>query len=128
MEVGKESKYMDLRTLLFAALIWQPLAYAAAESSSLDGHYFLHGAMEMGAELLLRKDGTFAGGITYGSADGIAKGTWHVEGSTLTLKADTLPDKTEDNLGVLFDDLQLAIEPDCLAVDLGSGKACFRRR
>lgn len=79
---------MDLRTLFFVALMWQPFAYAAADSKSLEGHYFLHGAMEMGAELLLRKDGTFSGGIAYGSADGIAKGSWHVEDNTVTLKTD----------------------------------------
>jgi hypothetical protein len=31
-------------------------------------------------------------------------------------------------LSLLFQDLRLAIEPDCLAVDFGNGKACFRRR
>lgn len=119
---------MDLRTLFFVALLWQPFVYATADFKSLEGHYFLRGAMEMGAELLLRKDGTFSGGIAYGSADGIAKGSWHVEDNTVTLKTDTASRPPENNLGVLFDDLQLAIEPNCLAVDFGNGKACFRRR
>ncbi|APC15463.1 hypothetical protein BLL42_06880 [Pseudomonas frederiksbergensis] len=75
--------------------MWLPTAYAAAEPRPLEGHYYLRGAMEMGAELLLRKDGTFAGGVAYGSAGGIAKGTWHVEDDILTLEteADSQPAK-----------------------------------
>ncbi|MBV6825317.1 hypothetical protein [Pseudomonas sp. PD9R] len=79
---------MELKTLFFATAMGLPTSYAAAESDPLDGHYYLHGAMEMGAELLLRKDGAFAGGIAYGSAGGNAKGTWHAETNTVTLTTD----------------------------------------
>ena len=76
---------------------------------------------------LLRKDGTFDAGVAYGSADGFAKGTWQVENNTVTLKSETKPASNGD-LSALFQDLQLAIEPNCLAVDFGNGKACFRRQ
>ena len=49
---------MELKPLFFAALMWLPITHASAETPPLDGHYYLTGAMEMGAELLLRKDGT----------------------------------------------------------------------
>jgi hypothetical protein len=86
---------MDLRALFFAALLWQPFAYAAADSKSLEGHYFLHGAMEMGAELILRKEGTFSGRMAYGNVGGMAEGTWQVENNTLSLtsEVDYLPTK-----------------------------------
>ncbi|WP_322845292.1 hypothetical protein [Pseudomonas sp. B33.4] len=118
---------MELKTLFFAALIWLPITQASADTPSLDGHYYLSGAMEMGAELLLRKDGTFDAGVAYGSADGFAKGTWQVDKEILTLKSATKP-ASDNDLSVLFEDLQLAIEPNCLAVDFGNGKACFRRQ
>ena len=118
---------MELKPLLFAALMWIPVTHASADNPPLDGHYYLTGAMEMGAELLLRKDGTFDAGVAYGSADGFAKGTWLVENNTLTLKSETKPASNND-LSALFQDLQLAIEPNCLAVDFGNGKACFRRQ
>lgn len=118
---------MELKPLFFAALMWLPITQASADTPPLEGHYYLYGAMEMGAELLLRKDGTFAAGVSYGSADGFAKGTWQVENETLTLKSATKAASNSDLSG-LFQDLELAIEPNCLAVDFGNGKACFRRQ
>ncbi|WP_065258222.1 hypothetical protein [Pseudomonas bananamidigenes] len=117
---------MELKPLFLTALLLLPATEVSADTRSLEGHYVLQGAMEMGAELLLRKDGTFDAGVAYGSADGFAKGTWHVENSTLTLKSETKPSSSND-LSALFEDLQLAIEPNCLAVDFGNGKACFRK-
>ncbi|RON92931.1 hypothetical protein [Pseudomonas fluorescens] len=118
---------MELKPLLFAALMSLPVTQASADTPSLDGHYYLTGAMEMGADLLLRKDGTFDAGVSYGSADSFAKGTWQMQNHTLTLKSETKPASNSDLSG-LFQDLQLAIEPNCLAVDFGNGKACFRRQ
>jgi len=118
---------MELKTLFLAALLCLPATHASADTSPLDGHYYLTGAMEMGAELLLRKDGTFDAGVAYGSADGFAKGTWQVENQTVTLKSATKP-ASDNDLSILFQDLQLAVEPNCLAVDFGNGKACFRRQ
>lgn len=118
---------MELKPLFFAALMSLPVTQASAETPPLDGHYYLTGAMEMGAELLLRKDGTFDAGVAYGSAEGFAKGTWRVENNTVTLKSETKAASNSDLSG-LFQDLQLAIEPNCLAVDFGNGKACFRRQ
>ncbi|QRK84282.1 hypothetical protein JN757_00450 [Pseudomonas granadensis] len=118
---------MELKPLFFAALLGLPFTSAFAAAPALEGHYYLTGAMEMGAELLLRKDGTFDAGVSYGSADGFAKGTWAVENQTVVLKSQTKAASNSD-LGGLFQDLELAIEPNCLAVDFGNGKACFRRQ
>ncbi len=118
---------MELKAVFFAALMWLPITQASADTPLLDGHYYLVGAMEMGAELLLRKDGTFDAGVSYGSADGFAKGNWQVDKDILTLKSATKP-ASDNDLSALFEDLQLTIEPNCLAVDFGNGKACFRRQ
>jgi hypothetical protein len=99
---------------------------AAADPRDLAGHYYLQGAMEMGSQLLLREDGTFVGEIIYGSAGGYAKGTWQVEGDTLTLRNEASSQQAED-LPVLFHDMTLKVEPNCLSVDLGNGKACYRK-
>ncbi|PCR98136.1 hypothetical protein CP336_00510 [Pseudomonas fluorescens] len=77
---------MELKTLLMAAFLSFPFSQTHADVRTLDGHYYLQGAMEMGAELLLRKDGTFSAGIAYGSAGGVAKGNWYVEENTLMLE------------------------------------------
>ncbi|WP_166221413.1 hypothetical protein [Pseudomonas atagonensis] len=77
---------MELKTLLLMAFLSVPFAQAYADVRALDGHYYLQGAMEMDAELLLRKDGTFSAGIAYGSAEGITKGNWYVEDNTLMLE------------------------------------------
>lgn len=50
-----------------------------------------------------------------------------MENETLTLKSATKAASNSDLSG-LFQDLELAIEPNCLAVDFGNGKACFRRQ
>ncbi|MFJ2320502.1 hypothetical protein [Pseudomonas sp. NPDC087817] len=60
---------------------------ANAESSTLPGHYYLSGVMEMGAELLLQADGTFKAGVEYGSASGMANGKWYVEDDVVTLES-----------------------------------------
>ncbi len=37
------------------------------------------------------------------------------------------PPGQEDDLSMLFNDLALEIKPNCLVLDLGTGKACFRK-
>lgn len=78
---------MDFRTLLCAGLVYMTAIDANAESSTLPGHYYLSGVMEMGAELLLQADGTFKAGVEYGSASGMANGKWYVEDDVVTLES-----------------------------------------
>ena len=40
------------------------------------GHYYLHGVMEVGSELLLQPDGKFQWMIAVGALDQYAEGTW----------------------------------------------------
>lgn len=56
-----------------------------SEDSALSGHYYLTGVMEMGSELLLRQDGTFMLGMSYGSLDVEEKGCWRMEGTSIVL-------------------------------------------
>jgi hypothetical protein len=79
---------MKIRNVLFAIGTSLFSALSAADSSDFEGRYYLQGAMEMASELQLNKDGTFAGGIVYGSAEGYAKGSWRVDGDAVLLQSD----------------------------------------
>jgi hypothetical protein len=43
--------------------------------------------MEVGSELLLKSDGTFEYGLTYGAAHYWAKGTWRHENNSVVLNS-----------------------------------------
>ena len=56
-----------------------------ADKSSLAGHYYLNGRTEVGSELLLKADGSFQWGLSYGAVDQFARGTWSLQGNSVTL-------------------------------------------
>ncbi|RQO54737.1 hypothetical protein DBR47_21960 [Paucibacter sp. KBW04] len=58
---------------------------AAEPAAEWVGHYYLKGQMEMGSELLLRADGSFAWMISYGAMDQQAQGRWTLKDQTITL-------------------------------------------
>lgn len=51
----------------------------------LAGHYYLNGVMEVGSELLLRKDGSFEFMLAYGANDQYGKGCWTQHGKNVAL-------------------------------------------
>ena len=60
----------------------------AAGDARFAGHYYLNGVMEVGSELLLRPDGSFAFMLAYGANDQYGKGCWVAKGSTLEVVPD----------------------------------------
>ena len=65
------------KTILACALAWSGLVAAASpEAQPLSGHYYLQGVREVGAELLLKPDGSFEWGMSYGAVDQYAQGRW----------------------------------------------------
>lgn len=70
-----------------------PARAAEPAASTLPGHYYLQGVMEVGSELLLKKDGTFEWMLSYGNTDQQASGEWRVAGDTVTLVAGNHGDK-----------------------------------
>ena len=44
--------------------------------ASVPGLYTLHGVMEVGSQLLIRKDGSFEFYLAYGANDQVGKGCW----------------------------------------------------
>jgi hypothetical protein len=62
----------------------------------LAGHYYLRGVMEVGSELLLRRDGSFEYMLAYGALDEFASGCWTRNGATVTLRAQKFEDNMED--------------------------------
>ncbi|MBB4842883.1 hypothetical protein HNP55_001398 [Paucibacter oligotrophus] len=86
---------MKIKTSLRLAVITIPLLLALGQSQAqipgpvrtadLPGHYYLQGQREVGSELLLRADGSFAWMMSYGAVDKQAEGRWTRQGQTLTL-------------------------------------------
>ena len=71
-----------------AAFIFSAPASAAEPAApTLPGHYYLQGVMEVGSELLLKKDGKFEWMLSYGNTDEQASGEWRVAGDLVTLVA-----------------------------------------
>ena len=60
-------------------------AGCAPADASLAGHYYLHGVMEVGSELLLTADGRFRYMLAYGALDEAAEGCWSRKGDIVTL-------------------------------------------
>lgn len=62
-----------------------PKPKAASPAAEWVGHYYLKGQMEMGSELLLRADGSFAWMISYGAVDQQAQGRWTLKDQAISL-------------------------------------------
>ncbi len=67
---------------------------APVADPALAGHYYLSGVHEVGSELLLRADGTFAWYMSYGAVDQQADGVWSRQGKAVVLRA-RLPDRSQ---------------------------------
>ncbi len=85
------------------ALSLLPVGVACARSAScapadpsLAGHYWMHGVMEVGSELLLKGDGRFQYMLAYGALDEVASGCWTRHGGVVTLYADKFKASMED--------------------------------
>ena len=60
-------------------------ASIAADETTLLGHYYLEGVRETGAELLLRPNGAYDWGMSYGAVDMRSSGNWTFQNGKLTL-------------------------------------------
>lgn len=115
------------------ALAWAILVGAASPAAaagckpgdaSLAGHYYLRGVMEVGSELLLKKDGGFEFMLAYGANDQYGKGCWVRKGSTVEVipagRSSASTHHTPDDTG--FSGLVLTISGHSLVWDInGSG-------
>ncbi|MGX8009933.1 hypothetical protein ACVDG8_013670 [Mesorhizobium sp. ORM8.1] len=72
-------------SVLGALVLAMPVAANACQAGDahLTGHYYLRGVMEVGSELLLKKDGSFEFALAYGANDQYGKGCWVKKGSTV---------------------------------------------
>ena len=84
-------------------------ANCAPADASLAGHYYLHGVMEVGSELELRRDGRFAYMLAYGALDELASGCWSRKGGVVTLKAAKFETSMDDPMK--FEQLELTVAP-----------------
>jgi hypothetical protein len=89
-----------LHALALVALVIHPASNAGANNTQISannaapdfaGHYYLSGIREVGSELVLRPDGTYAWALVYGSEDQHSKGTWVRAGGEIVLTAERKP-------------------------------------
>jgi hypothetical protein len=90
----------------------------------LAGHYYLNGVMEVGSELLLKKNGSFEFGLAYGANDQYGKGCWVRRGSIVEVipagRSSASMHHTPDDRG--FSGLVLTVSGSSLIWDInGSG-------
>lgn len=77
-----------MRALLHCSILSLSLiatASIAADKSTLPGRYYLEGMRETGAELLLRPNGGYDWGMSYGAVDMSSSGQWTFQNGKLTL-------------------------------------------
>jgi hypothetical protein len=84
-------------------------AACAPADPSLAGHYYLHGVMEVGSELLLKADGRFEYMLAYGALDELASGCWTRNGGVVTLNASKFENSMDDPMK--FERLELTVQP-----------------
>lgn len=116
----------------FASALASALALGATGAANacqpgdarLAGHYYLNGVMEVGSELLLKKDGSFEFALAYGANDQYGKGCWVRKGSTVEVipagRRSASTHHTPDDSG--FNGLVLTVSGSSLIWDInGSG-------
>lgn len=81
------------------------------------GHYYLSGVREVGSELLLRPDGSFAWSASFGAVDQAAEGKWQTAGQAIVLDAATGAGRRP-----AFTQLRLAIDGAALRMPDGEGR------
>jgi hypothetical protein len=84
-------------------------ADCAPGDPALAGHYYMHGVMEVGSELLLKPDGRFEYMLAYGALDELASGCWTRNGAMVTLHASKFTASMEDPRR--FKRLDLTVDP-----------------
>ncbi|MBZ9861757.1 hypothetical protein [Mesorhizobium sp. CA12] len=118
--------------LRFACALAGALAVGATSAANacqpgdarLAGHYYLNGVMEVGSELLLKKDGSFEFALAYGANDQYGKGCWVRKGSTVEVipagRSSASTHHTPDDSG--FSGLVLTVSGSSLVWNInGSG-------
>ena len=95
MPHGSAAAAFALALLPFGGASGHAPACAPADAL-LAGHYYLHGVMEVGSELLLKADGRFQYMLAYGALDELASGCWTRHGGVVTLYASKFGTSMED--------------------------------
>jgi hypothetical protein len=98
-----------LPVLTFPWISAASAADCAPADATLAGHYYLHGVMEVGSELLLLPNGRFDYMLAYGALDELASGCWSREGGSVALVASKFETSMDDEMK--FDRLELKVLP-----------------
>jgi hypothetical protein len=86
--IGRGAIELAYQNRRYSALEASTSPTASLQRSDVIGRYALEGEMEVGSELLLRPNGTFAFMLAYGALDESGAGKWHLEGSNVVLQSE----------------------------------------
>src|SRR5688572_10102457 len=81
------SRVTILLTLFICSFLNMNRVWAQNNTVQVAGEYMLERVMETAAGFLIKPDGTFEYGFTYGAADKTGKGTWKLIGNKLILNS-----------------------------------------
>lgn len=70
----------------------------ALESNAIAGSYELQGVMEMAGGLMLKPEGKYMAGFSYGAADWVEEGDWKLEGDQIVLSGGRFKQRNYDKL------------------------------
>ncbi|SJZ50022.1 hypothetical protein SAMN02745119_00782 [Trichlorobacter thiogenes] len=73
--------------LVLSVLLLSAFSLQAAEQPAFVGRYYLQGVREVGSELLLRTNGSYAWMLAYGNQDHSSEGRWTRQGDSIVLTA-----------------------------------------
>lgn len=90
-------RFLPLVFALFS-LAWGGRAVVASAISDLVGSYELQGMMEMAGGLMLKADGKYLAGFSYGAADWTEEGFWKPEGAGIVLSGGRFKQRNTDKL------------------------------
>ncbi|MEE9885344.1 MULTISPECIES: hypothetical protein [Acinetobacter] len=106
------ARLLLLSTVILSAQVYADVANITCKEVKFQkadeawrGHYYLHGVMEVGSELLLQPDGKFKWMLAVGALDQYAEGTWWKNGDCIGLKPEA---KFKNDLSIFPESLTIS--------------------
>ncbi|AJB46806.1 hypothetical protein QMJ91_04715 [Acinetobacter baumannii] len=106
------ARLLLLSTVILSAQVYADVANTTCKEvkflkayEAWSGHYYLHGVMEVGSELLLQPDGKFKWMLAVGALDQYAEGTWWKNGDCIGLKPEA---KFKKDLSIFPESLKIS--------------------
>ena len=93
-----------IKRLILASILCTSYMSYAKDNSDPTGHYYLTNKMEIGSELLLKKDNSFQWYMSFGNQDLKANGSWSINGNIVELRTPARPKLSGSPTFTIFSD------------------------